>query len=52
MHITSVSNFFGFIRLTAGANYDLNNIVFHFVCLVVPFTMLEKVVNYNKKVII
>ena len=38
-----------FIRLYAGANYDLNcNSV---VRLVFSFTPLEKVVNYNRKVI-
>lgn len=47
MHITHLSQqFVCFIRLTARANYDLSNIiVFHFVRLVVPFTLLEKVVN-------
>ena len=38
-----------FITLFAGANYDLN-IVIQFVRLVAPFTRLEKVVNYNRKV--
>ena len=39
------------ICLFARANYDLNNIVILFVCLFAPFTSLEKVVNYNGKVI-
>ena len=39
-----------FIRLPAGENYDLI-IVIQLVHLVAPFTLLEKVMNYNRKVI-
>ena len=38
-----------FIRPFAGANYA--SIVILFVRLVAPFTSLEKVVNYNRKVL-